>query len=354
MPIIHADQLNLLIVNIFEAAGVDRRIARRTADHLIDANLAGVDSHGVLRAPDYADMVLVGTMAREDKIETVRDFGATALWDAHYTFGQHTAWRAVDVATEKAEKFGIGMVAARNSGHIGRLGEYAERMARVGFVGFVTANLQGGGQRVAPFGGRAARLSTNPFAWGFPRRGVPFVIDASTSVSAEGKIRVKMRRGERLAPGWLLDSKGEPTDDPAALYDTPSGAILTFGGHKGFGLSLVAEALGGILPGGGWSRRVEEGQPSADRPGYYGNGFSLIAIHIDALGTLDAFVQGVSELADYCKDTPLMDGANEVLMPNEPEARSRARRLAEGIPIEDETWDLIVAAAARLNVEIPI
>jgi uncharacterized oxidoreductase len=346
MPIIAADPLRTLVIRIFEAAGVDSAIAHRTADHLVDANLAGVDSHGVMRVPDYVALVERGRMARTDKIEVVREFAATALWDAHYTFGQHSAWRAAEAAMNKAWQFGIGLIAVRNSAHIGRLGEYAERMAQEGFVGFITANLQGAGQRVAPHGGRYARLSTNPMAWGMPTSGQPMVIDMSTSASAEGKIRVKMRRGESLPPGWLLDKDGNPTLDPANLYTQPSGAIQTAGGHKGYGLSLVAEALAGILPGGGWSQGGREVLSLE-------NGFSIIAIHIEALGALPAFKAACDSVIAYCKATDPVDGVAEVLVPGEPETRERQRRGETGIPIEDESWQRIAATATTLNVALP-
>lgn len=346
MPVIQSERLKAFVIDIFIAVGVARNIAERTADHLVDANLAGVDSHGVLRAPDYVAMVRAGKMACEDRIEVVREFAATALWDAHYTFGQYAAWRASNAVMEKARQFGIGLITTRNSAHIGRLGEYVEHIARAGFIGFMSANLQGSGQRVAPHNGRFARLGTNPIAWGLPTGSVPMVLDMSTSVSAEGKVRVKMRRGETLTPGWLLNNKGNPTLNPADLYGPPYGAILTAGGHKGYGLSLVAEALSGILPMGGWSKRGGDVERLE-------NGFAVIAIHIDAVGSLEQFIKGADELMAHCRDTEPVDGATEVLIPNDPEVRSRQRRLIEGIPIEDDTWRLIVQTANSLNVPVP-
>lgn len=346
MPVIHAEPLRALVIHIFEAAGVESAIARRTADHLVDANLAGVDSHGVLRVPDYVDLVAQGRMSPTDQIEVVRDFAATALLDAHYTFGQYTVSRAADIAVSKARQFGIGIVAVRNSAHIGRLGEYAEQITDQGLIGYICANLQGSGQRVAPFGGREGRLSTNPLAWGIPTNGAPLVIDISTSVSAEGRIRVKMRRGESLTPGWLLDKNGHPTLNPADLYGPPYGAILTAGGHKGYGLSLVVEALSGILSAGGWSR-------SGGQVESLENAVTVIAIQIEAFGSLADFKTGADELAAHMKATRPQDGIAEVLLPNEPETRQRQKRLAEGIPIEDDSWRLIAAAAQKLGVPLP-
>jgi uncharacterized oxidoreductase len=346
MHIIHAAPLKAFIISLFETAGVEPAIAGRTADHLVDANLAGVDSHGVLRTPDYIAMVKAGRMSRTDSIQSVREFGATALWDAHYTFGQYSAWRAADKAIEKAKAFGIGMVAVRNSAHIGRLGEYAEQIAKQGLIGFITANLQGSGQRVAPFGGRVGRLGTNPLAWGVPTGGLPLVIDISTSYSAEGKVRVKLRRGEPLTPGWILDKDGRSSLNPADLYGPPYGALLTMGLHKGYGLSLIADVLGGVLPGGGYSR------PGSDVEALE-NGFSVVAIHVEAFGDVTQFQASVTELGEYMKATPPVDGVAEVLIPNEPEHRERQKRRLAGIPIEDETWDRLAETARDLGVSVP-
>jgi hydroxycarboxylate dehydrogenase B len=342
---ITADNLHALVVRIFEAAGVQSDIARRTADHLVDANLAGVDSHGVLRVPDYVALVKQGRMAREDKIEVICDLGAACVMDAHYTFGQYAAWRASELAMQKADQFGIGMVTCRNSSHVGRIGEYVEHMATRGYIGYMCANLQGSGQRVAPYGGKEARLSTNPLAYGIPTGGVPMVIDMSTSVSAEGKIRVKMRRGESLTPGWLLDRHGNETLNPADLYGPPYGAILTTGGHKGYGLSLVVEALAGILPDGGFSRPMGDVESLE-------NGFALMALRVDLFRPLAGFTADMDTMLAHMKNTPPRDGVAEVLTPNEPETRERAKRREHGIEIEADTWALIEATANELGVGV--
>ncbi|MBX3086274.1 MAG: Ldh family oxidoreductase [Anaerolineae bacterium] len=344
MAIVQAEALKALVVRMFDAVDVDAAIGRRCADHLVDANLAGVDSHGVMRVPDYIKMIQEGRVARTDKIEVVREFAATAVWDGHFTIGQYTANKAAEKAMEKAATYGIGMLSVRHSAHIGRLGEYAAQMANKGYVGFITASLQGAGQRVAPYGGRKGRLGTNPLAWGVPTDGLPMVLDVSTSYSAEGKVRVKMRRGETLTPNWLLNAEGYQTLNPADLYTKPPGALLTTGGHKGYGLSLVAETLSGILNAGGHataSRDVEALE----------NGFAVIAMHIDAFGDLAQFKRDASDMMAYMKVTPPLDGVNEVLVPGEPEVRERERRLANGIPIEDDSWNMILASAQGLGVD---
>ena len=345
MHIIQAEDLKALVVRLLEAVQVEPGIARRCAEHLVDANLAGVDSHGTMRIPDYISMIQEGRVARTDVIEVVKEFAATAVWDAHFTIGQYTANKASEKAMEKAATYGIGMLSVRHSAHIGRLGEYAAQMANKGYVGFITASLQGAGQRVAPHGGRKGRLGTNPLAWGVPTDGIPMVLDMSTSYSAEGKVRVKMRRGETLGPNWLLNADGYQTFNPADLYTKPPGALVTTGGHKGYGLSLIAETLSGILNAGGFataSRDIEALE----------NGFAVIAIHIDAFGDLAQFKHDSSEMMAYMKATPPMDGVSEVLVPNDPETREREKRLANGIPIEEDSWNMIVATAQRVGVPV--
>jgi uncharacterized oxidoreductase len=345
MHIIQAEDLKSLVVRLLEAVDVDPVIARRCAEHLVDANLRGVDSHGTMRIPDYVSMIQEGRVARTDVIETVKEFAATAVWDAHYTIGQYTAYKAAEKAMEKAATYGIGMLSVRHSAHIGRLGEYAAQMANKGYVGFITASLQGAGQRVAPYGGRKGRLGTNPLAWGVPTEELPMVLDMSTSYSAEGKVRVKMRRGETLTSNWLLNADGYETLNPADLYTKPPGALVTTGGHKGYGLSLIAETLSGVLNAGGHataSRDIEALE----------NGFAVIAIHVDAFGSLDEFKHNSSDMMAYMKVTPPVDGVSEVLVPGEPETRERERRLANGIPIEEDSWNMIAATAERLGVPV--
>lgn len=345
MHIISADDLRAFVVRIFVGAGVTPEIAERTAIHLVDSNLAGVDSHGVMRIPDYIGFVFDGRMARDNQIEVIREKGAMILLDAHFTFGQFAAWHGAGLAIEKARQSGIGIVSARNSAHIGRLGEYVERIARAGMIGFMCCNLQGSGQRVAPFGGAEGRLGTNPVAWGIPSSDQPMIMDMSTSVSAEGKIRVKMRRGEELPPGWLLDSSGRPTTNPADLYGPPFGAILTTGGHKGYGLSLMVESLAGALSKGG----VAHDSSDIDS---VENAFTIIAIDIAWFQPLEAFTDDTDKLFAHMRATRPVQPGGEVLIPGEPEQRMRVHRLAHGIGIEMETWERLLETAERFKIHL--
>lgn len=345
MPTISAEALKTFAIRAFEAVGVQASVAERTASHLVESNLAGVDSHGVMRLPGYLEWVTSGKVIRAEQIEIVQDHGPTVLLDGHSTLGPVVAARGADIAIDKAREFGIGLVTARNSAHIGRLGEYVEHIAREGLIGFLCCNSQGAGQIVAPWGGREGRLSTNPMAWGIPTRGDPIVLDVATSVAAEGKIRVKFRRGEQVPPGWIIDAQGNRTTNPAALYGPPLGAILTAGQHKGYGLSIVVEALAGILSGGGFVR-------AGDAPDGFHNAFTILAIDVGRFGGAEQFAADADQLVAHLKSAASSTPSGEVLVPNEPEIRERRRRLNDGIPIEDETWRQLEAIGHRLNIPL--
>lgn len=345
MPTKSAAALERLTVRLLEAAGVESAVAARTARHLVNSNLAHTDSHGIIRLSDYVAWVQKGVIARDNRMEVVQDRGAAVLLDGHSTFGPVVAGRAVELAIEKARQFGIGMAAARNSAHIGRLGEYAEDIAREGFIGYVCSNAQGAGQMVAPWGGREARLSTNPLAWGIPTGGEPIVIDMATSAAAEGKFRVKMRRGEKIPADWAIDAQGNPVTDPADFYGPPLGAMLAAAGHKGYGLSLVVDALAGALTGGGTACPNDV----VDWPL---SGFMILAIDAGLFLPREEFTDTLDKLVTYVKSSPPLDPARQVVVPGEPESRARQAQLKDGIFIEDETWQRIEAAARGLGVDL--
>jgi uncharacterized oxidoreductase len=230
---------------------------------------------------------------------------------------------------------------------MGRLGDYPALAAAQGMVAIAAVNNHGGGAWVAPWGGREGRLSTNPIAIATPGPDGPILLDITTSVVAEGKIRVKRNRGEPMPPGWALNAAGEPTTDPRDLYGTPRGAILPFGGeagHKGFGLSLMVDILAGALTGG------ECSQESAPR---VGNALFTIAIDVAAMTPPSAFDGQVRALIDWVRSAALAPGFDAIRIPGEPEAQTEARRRVEGIPIDDETWRQIAEFASTLGVSMP-
>ena len=347
MPVAGPAALERFVRSLFVAAGVPDADARVVSAHLVDANLCGHDSHGVVRAPPYLRAVAEGRIVPGAELRLERDGGATALVDGGWNFGQIVAARAMEIACERAEEGGVSAVAVRRSAHAGRLGAYVEQAAGRGLVGVAMANGHGGSARVAPHGGSQARLATDPMAFGLPTGdpGSPLVLDMATSVVAEGKVRVARNAGQTLPEGYLLDAAGEPTTDARDLYTSPPGALLPLGGeagYKGFGLALVVEALAGALSGAGTTR-----------PGARGGSNALFVMAIDAgrFAGRDAFRRELTELARSARTPPLREGA-EVLLPGEPERRARAAR-AGGIPLDERTWGELERAAREAGVASP-
>jgi uncharacterized oxidoreductase len=347
MPTFSAPTLEAFATRLLVAAGAPAEEAAIVAGALVRANLAGHDSHGVIRLEQYCRFMRDGLIVPGAPIEIVAETPGTVVVDGHWGFGQVVARRATELAITKARANGVGVAGARHANHMGRLGDYPAMVAAVGMAAIAAVNNHGGGAWVAPWGGREGRLSTNPIAIATPGPEGPILLDITTSVVAEGKIRVKRNRGEAMPPGWALNAKGEPTTDPADLYGTPRGAILPFGGeagHKGFGLSLMVDILAGALTGADCS------QASAPR---VGNAFFLIAIDIAAMTPPSAFGAQVQALIDWVRSAALAPGFDAIRIPGEPEARTEARRRAEGIPVDDETWRQMTEFAGSLGVPLP-
>jgi uncharacterized oxidoreductase len=347
MPTFPADTLHSFAARLLEAAGAPAEEAAIVAGALVRANLAGHDSHGVIRLEQYCRLMREGLIVPGAPTEVVSETAGSAVIDGHWGFGQVVAERATEIAIAKAKVCGVGVVGVRHSNHLGRLGDYPAMAAERGMIGIATVNNHGGGAWVAPWGGREGRLSTNPIAIATLGPERPIVLDITTSVVAEGKIRVKRNRGEPMPPGWAINAEGEPTTDPMDLYTQPRGAILPFGGesgHKGFGLSLMVDILAGALSGAGCSR------PNAPR---MGNALFLLVIDVAQMTPLSAFHEEVRGLIEYVKSSALAPGFTEILMPGEPEARMEAQRRRDGILVDDETWRQIADIARALNLELP-
>lgn len=342
MPTMKADELRELAARIFAATGASREDAAWIADLLVRANLRGHDSHGVIRVPQYVQAWREGTLDPKAKPDILRQTPTTAIVDGRHGYGQVVARRGAAVAVAKARAQDLSAVGLINCNHIGRLADYAELIAEQGMIGLVYTNASGNAHSVAPHGGRARRLSTNPLAYAIPTgSGAPVIFDAATSVVAEGKVRVKRNRGEPAAAGWIIDAEGNPTTDTARFYGEPRGALLPFGGHKGYGLALLVEVLGGILTASG---------SSAEPVGPIRNGTLLLAIRVDAFRPLREFTAEVDALIERMHATPPAAGFQKVLVPGDPEEATERERTANGIFVEDETWNQIRAIARELNV----
>ena len=342
MPTLDASLLERLTRDIFGARGVPPDDAAWIATMLVRANLRGHDSHGVIRIPQYVASLERGTLNPTPKMALVVDTPTVAILDGDGGFGQVVARRGVALAIERARANGLAAVALRGANHVGRLADYAETAAAAGLIGLVWANARGG-LNVAPWGGAARRLGTNPHAIAVPGPDgtVALSHDFASSVWAEGKLRVKFNRGETVPPGIMLNGRGEASTDPREFYADPVGSLLTAGGHKGFGLSIAVELLGGILSGAG----AASGEPSVFR-----NGTLIVTLDPSRFLPVADFHAQVADLLSWVRSAPLAAGAKEILIPGEPEARMERERRASGVPIEDETWRQIRECADRAGV----
>jgi len=351
MTVISEGDLRRIAEAILMAAGAPEEPARAVADSLVQANLMGYDSHGVIRIPQYVRMLREGKIQPHARPRAVIDLPALAVVDGGWNFGQVIGRMAADLAIERARSAGVGVVAVQAANHTGRIGEYPERIARAGLAGLAFSNATA--ELVAPFGGARSRLSVGVIAAAAPRppadenAAFPFLLDMACSVIPEGKARVLRNKGLPLPEGAALDSEGRPTTDPAAFYGPPLGSLLPLGGpvgHKGYGLGLLCEILAGALSGSGCS-----GEP--DVP--WANGLLLIALSPAAFGSAEAFMERVGGLFARMKTCPPAPGVEEVLVPGEIEARTVQRR-REGIPVDDETFRQILETArqtgCRLNL----
>jgi uncharacterized oxidoreductase len=345
MPTLRHEPLETLTRDIFQAITVPSAGAAWMAQLLVRANLRGHDSHGVIRVPQYIDSWRKGEANPTAEPQVVQEGPATALVDGKLGFGQIVARRGMEVAMEKAAGVGISAVGIFNCNHIGRLADYTEMALERDMLAILTVNAGGAGQRMAPWGGRAPRLSTNPLAFACPTgNAAPISFDIATTVAAEGKVRVKRNRKEPLPLGWVLDAEGKPTTDPNALYGNPPGTILPAGGHKGYCLALMVDVLSGIVARGGYS---------TEHPGPIHNGVFLVVVDIPRFVPAATFRAQVDDLVRYLKTCPTVPGAERILTPGEPELLTEAERRRSGIFVEDETWGQIGAVARDLGVSIP-
>ena len=342
MPVFTHERLRQYAAPVFEAAGVPSDEARIVTDALVDANLAGHDSHGVMRLPSYINWIEAGDFVPGAPFEVAAEADAFAVVDGHWGFGQVQGRRAMEIAIEKARKAGAATVSGRNCTHLGRLGDYPRMAAEQGLAAVMYINTHGAGRLVAPFGGIERRLSANPIAIAVPRANEqPIVLDISTCQIAEGKIRNMNVEGKPVPAGCIIDSEGAPTTDAAEFYGPPQGALLPIAGHKGFGLGFVFDILAGAVSGAGCSRA------DAKR---VGNGFLMHVINIDLLRGASDFSLDVEALIEYVKSSKLAPGFDEILVPGEPELRTEADRRANGIPVPDGTVENLNEVADKYSV----
>lgn len=340
-----ASTLTEISQRIFQAVGCSDDIAKRVTAALVDANLCGHDSHGVIRIPTYVEAVREGHVVADARPSVIRQTAVTALVDGHWAFGQVSAAYATQVAIEKAKGAGVSMVGIVRCNHIGRLGEYSTMASDAGVALIIVAGGFGGrGVSAVPFGGSKPLFGTNPISVGIPAGVQPDVlVDFATTAVAAGKIEVARAKKAPLPPGSIVDREGRPTTDPEDYYK--GGALLPFGGHKGYALSVMVEFLGRVMTGADAYAEGTRGGP------VYGHSGTLVlamdpTVFVDAAQYADAADATLARL----KDVPPAPGSSGVMIPGEPEARSRAERLVNGIPLAEDTWEKIQSTARSLGV----
>jgi uncharacterized oxidoreductase len=328
--------------SVLLASGSQPSEAAQVSQHLVESNLVGHDSHGIIRITKYLDWVAKGMLVQNRHLAIVSERGPILVGDGGFGYGQVIGLEAMQVMAERTKSIGMCTLALRNSGHLGRIGAWAEALAAAGLASFHFVNTSGFGILVAPFGGSDRRLSANPLAAGVPLPGqTPIILDIATSIVAEGKIQVARNKGEAIPENAVVDGRGKPTTDPAAFYADPPGAILPFGGHKGSGLSIFCEILAGSLTGGGSSH------PDNPTAGRLVNNMLTLAFDPAAFGGADVFRQDVERLAAWTRASPPAEPGGQVLLPGDIERLNRVARLRDGIPLDAETVRQLTAVGER-------
>jgi uncharacterized oxidoreductase len=316
--------------------------------NLVDANLTGHDSHGIGMLPRYAKSYLEGGLKPNTGLVVVHDTGSMLRLDGQAGFGQVVGAQAMKLGIERARSLGSCIVALGNAHHLGRIGAWAEQAAAAGLVSLHFVNVISRAI-VAPHGGADARFGTNPFCAGVPLQGrPPVILDFATSAIAQGKTRVAHNKGVPVEPGQLIDDQGQPTTNPRFTVVPPFGALLTFGGelgsHKGYGLALMCELLGGALAAGLTCHEPADGRMRVL------NGMFSVLLDPAALGGADTFEQQAHAFLDWVQASPAREGFGPVQVAGDAERAHRAARTAQGVAVDATTWQEILDAAQSLGV----
>lgn len=345
MPVLSADDVVHICEAMFEATGVSKEDAKIVGEHIARANLCGHDSHGIQNVSRLVGLLRKGAINPRGKWKVKKETPATALIDGDWALGQAVVTSALNIAIDKAKTTGVGAVSIFNCSHIGRLGDYTNTIAERGMIGMLYANSLPG---VAAFGGKTRVLGTNPISYAFPTDDEPIMMDFATSIVAEGKVRAALHKGLQIPVGWILDRDGKATTNPADLYSKPGepmsagGSLLPAAGHKGYSLAVGVDILAGALTGSGMSGEIKSG-----------NGVFLQAINIESFSTIEDYKAHVGKLIVNLKNASVANGFEEILLPGEPELRSKQKRLSDGIPIPESTWDELVKTASDIGVSLP-
>jgi uncharacterized oxidoreductase len=339
---IPANALRSFVAQIFIAANVPANAASQVAECLVQSNLCGHESHGVMRVMEYLGCLERGELRADVELRVEHRTASLVACDGQFGFGAVQMQRLIDLLEPLAREQGIACGTIHHCGHVGRLGEWVERVARRNLAGLMSVNDNGVLTCVAPPGGTEPRISTNPIALGVPTAGEPLVLDISTSAVANGKIRVAQMAGRECPDGWLLDANGQPTNDPSVRFQQPPGTILPTGGYKGFGLGLLFDMLVGGLSGG-YCPPARDGEVEC-------NNVLLVMFDPEQFQGLSRFIEQSQGLCDFVRSSRRVDDSLEIRLPNDRSRALAAERRVSGIPVDRATWERLRDCAKKLGI----
>jgi LDH2 family malate/lactate/ureidoglycolate dehydrogenase len=326
---IEPDRLRTFASAVYRQAGLAPADAELLADSLVQADLWGHQSHGVLRLDWYRKRILAGTLKAGAHPKLATDAGAVAVLEGDDGAGQVLAKRAMEEAIARAKRHGVGVVGVRDSNHFGTAMYFTRMAAAAGCVGFLSTNAS---PAMAPWGGRAKAVGNNPWSVAAPAgRHAPMILDIANTAVARGKVYLARQRGERIPEGWALDADGRPTTDPRAAIE---GIILPMAGHKGYGITVMMDVLSGVLTGSGFAGEVHGPYQARERSRC---GHLAMALHVEAFQPLAEFNTRMERYIAELKAVPLAPGAGEIFYPGEVEAANDARHRADGLDLPEAT-----------------
>lgn len=337
------EQLVAYVQGVLGAAGVPPEDAAVVADCLTMANLSGVDSHGVVRLAHYVRRLHNGTIKARPTITFEKRAPSLGIVDGGDGLGHVVTWRACDEAMRLAEESGSGVIGIGNSSHFGMAAFYINRLVSNGYIGMAMTDTDA---FLIPFGGRKAFFGTNPIAIGFPTDGIPLILDMATTSIPYGRIELAKREGREIPPDWGLDAEGNPTTDPNAIA-----GLHPIAGPKGSGLAMVIGIFCSVLTAMPWGPHINK--MYGEMEGRRELGHFILALDLKRLMPLDAFRQRLGEMIAELHQVPPVEGFSQVYYPGEVEGERRARRRAEGIPIDPGLYQELAELGQRFNVPFP-
>ena len=344
------DDLKNFCKQAYMKAGVPQDEAEIVADLLVRSDLRGIETHGVTRLPIYIQRLKKGFVRAHCQLTIVKEKGPTAFLEAHGSMGHIAAYRGMEKAIQKAEENGIGFVSVKDSGHFGVAGLFPMMALKKDFIGYIVSN---SAPMMFPWGGKERIIGNNPLAYAFPAdQYLPVVLDFSLSVVSSGKLILCRKKGEKIPLGWAVDKEGVPTEDPYEGYEG-GGSLAPVGGHKGYGLVLAHEMLTAVLTGGKWTKNIKslyEEDPSRIQ----GTCHSFMALDPDCFMGREEFKKNVDRYIKSIKESAKAKGAQEILVPGEPEYRTETQFLQDGIPLAPNTVKEITTLGKSLGLSLAL